>query len=143
MRPPSTPLPAPRAAGTPRTPRPRSTWSRRCPARRCCGAPDPTPAAGRPCGGPCHTARGIVVRIGLGRPVKRMLQGTDRVEPLDTEGGTSLHGTHRPLLANLRVDEAAALPITDGCVVRPARAVLRPPPTPSRLAAHFPAHHRL
>src|SRR5438105_3933883 len=32
--------------------------------------------------------------IGLGRPVKRMLQGTDRVETLDTAGGTSLHGTH-------------------------------------------------
>ena len=49
--------------------------------------------------------------IGLGRPVQRMLQGTDRVEPtLDTWGGTSTYGTHRPLLVNLRVDEAAALP---------------------------------
>jgi len=40
-----------------------------------------------------------------------MLQGTDRVEStLDTWGGTSTYGTHRPLLVNLRVDEAAALP---------------------------------
>ena len=78
--------------------------------------------------------------IGLGRPVERMLQGTDRAErALGTSGGTSHDGTHRPLLANLRVDEAAALPITGGYVVRPARPVLRPPPTPSRPAAHFPA----
>src|SRR6266508_1289819 len=32
--------------------------------------------------------------------------------------------------SNLRTDEAAALPITGGCVVHPARSVLRPPPTP-------------
>jgi hypothetical protein len=82
--------------------------------------------------------------IGLGRPVQRMLQGTDRVEPtLDTWGGTSTNGTHRPLLVNLRVDEAAALPLTGGCVVHPARPVLWPPPTPSRPVAHFPARHRL
>jgi len=74
----------------------------------------------------------------------RMLQGTDRVEPtLDTWGGTSTNGTHRPLLVNLRVDEAAALPLTGGCVVHPARPVLWPPPTPSRPVAHFPARHRL
>ena len=42
-----------------------------------------------------------------------------------------------------RMDEAGALPITGGSVVRSAPAVLRPPPTPSRLAARFPAHHRL
>jgi hypothetical protein len=38
----------------------------------------------------------------------------------------------------MRIDEAAALPITGGCVVRSARSVLRPPPTPFRLAVHFP-----
>jgi hypothetical protein len=43
-----------------------------------------------------------------------------------------------PLLTTLRTDEAAALPITGGSVVRPAQAVLRPPPTPSRSAVHFP-----
>src|SRR4051794_17904459 len=36
------------------------------------------------------------------------------------------------------MDEAAALPITGGCVVRPARSVLRPPPTPCWLIAPFP-----
>ncbi len=37
--------------------------------------------------------------IGLGRTVKLALQGTDRVEGLlDAQGGTSLLGTHRPLL---------------------------------------------
>src|SRR5581483_2729104 len=34
--------------------------------------------------------------------------------------------------------EVAALPIAAGRVVRSARAVLPPPPTPSRLVAHFP-----
>src|SRR5712692_408316 len=37
------------------------------------------------------------------------------------------------------MDEAAALPIAAGSVVPSARAVLRPPPTPSRLATRFPA----
>jgi len=39
-----------------------------------------------------------------------MLQGTDRVERLDPEGGTSHDGTHRPLLVTTRMDEVAALP---------------------------------
>src|SRR6266581_846769 len=43
-----------------------------------------------------------------------------------------------PLLHLTRTDEAAALPITGGCVVRPAQPVLRPPPTPTRPATHFP-----
>ena len=37
-----------------------------------------------------------------------------------------------------RTDEAAALPITAGYVVRPAQEVLRPPPAPTRPAIHFP-----
>jgi hypothetical protein len=36
--------------------------------------------------------------IGLGRPVKRMLQSTDRAGTPDARGGTSHNGTHRPLL---------------------------------------------
>jgi hypothetical protein len=36
------------------------------------------------------------------------------------------------------MDEAAALPITGGCVVRPARSVLWPPSTPCWLFAPFP-----
>jgi hypothetical protein len=53
--------------------------------------------------------------IGLGRPVKRMLPGTDRISR-DTpdrslRGGTSRNGTHRaPPGQTLRTDEAAALP---------------------------------
>ncbi len=43
-----------------------------------------------------------------------------------------------PLLHTTRVDEVAALPITGGSVVRSAQPVLRPPPTPSRPAIHFP-----
>jgi hypothetical protein len=80
--------------------------------------------------------------ISLGRPVQRMLQGTDRVEGLGlldaSRGGTSHDGHSPALLASLRADEAAALPITGGCVVLPARAVLRPPPTPCWLAVPFP-----
>src|SRR5690242_12240739 len=70
-----------------------------------------------------------------------MLQGTDRIPGYrgSLRGGTSTDGTHRaPPLATLRTDEAAALPITGGCVVRPAQPVLRPPPTPTRPAIHFP-----
>src|SRR6266511_2010769 len=80
--------------------------------------------------------------IGLGRPVQRMMQGTDRVETLRlldaSRGGTSHDGHSPALLASLRTDKAAALPITGGYVVQPARPVLRPPPTPCRPAAHFP-----
>ena len=53
--------------------------------------------------------------IGLGRPVQRMLQGTDRISR-DTparslRGGTSRPGTHRaPPRQTLRIGEAAALP---------------------------------
>jgi uncharacterized protein YbjT (DUF2867 family) len=39
------------------------------------------------------------------------------------------------------VGQGPSLP--GGCVVRPGRSVLRPPPTPSRLVVHFPAPHRL
>jgi hypothetical protein len=51
--------------------------------------------------------------IGLGRPVQRMLQGTDRItyNTRSRSGGTSLTGTHRaPPRQTLRTDEAAALP---------------------------------
>jgi hypothetical protein len=79
--------------------------------------------------------------IGLGRPVQRMLQSTDRItyHPRSRSGGTSLTGTHRaPPRQTLGTDETAALPITGGYVVRPAQPVLRPPPTPTRPAIHFP-----
>ncbi len=77
--------------------------------------------------------------LGLGRPVQRPLQFTGLV----LLGGRS-HRWHSPALpCARRADEVAALPITAGSVVPSARAVLRPPPTPSRLATHFPALHRL
>ena len=44
--------------------------------------------------------------IGLGRPVERSLQVSDRV----LLGGTSHDGTHRPFPVTRRMDEAAALP---------------------------------
>jgi len=48
--------------------------------------------------------------IGLGRPVKRVLQGSDRIHSRSRSGGTSRHGTHRTLPAGTRADEAAVLP---------------------------------
>ena len=49
--------------------------------------------------------------IGLGRPVQRMLQGTNRVHHGPRRGGTSRNGTHRaPPRRAIRTDEAAALP---------------------------------
>ena len=83
----------------PRTARPGPKWSCRCPVRRYSHAPSPTHAGARPCGRPCLPARGTFAGIGLGRPVQRMLQGTNRISR-DTparslRGGTSPSGTHR------------------------------------------------
>src|SRR6266540_843104 len=72
--------------------------------------------------------------VGLGRPVERPLQFSDSV----LRGGPS-HLRHSPALpCTRRTNEAAALPITPGSVVPRAQAVLRPPPTPTRHATHFP-----
>ena len=77
--------------------------------------------------------------IGLGRPVKRMLQGTNRVQHGPRRGGTSRNGTHRapPSSADTR-RRSSGPSLTDGCAVRPAQAVLRPPPTPFRHDVRFP-----
>jgi hypothetical protein len=79
---------------------------------------------------------------GLGRPAKRMLQGTDRISrdipDRSRSGWTSLTGTHGALLKTLRTDDAAALPITAGCValwLNRYYGRLRRPPGP---AVHFP-----
>jgi hypothetical protein len=66
-----------------------------CPARRHCGAPRPTHVAGRPCGRPCPQRMKPSPGIGLGRPVQRMLQGTDRIQTGSSSGGTRHAGTHR------------------------------------------------
>jgi hypothetical protein len=80
--------------------------------------------------------------IGLGRPVKRMLQGTDRISR-DTpgrsrSGGTSHDGTHRASPPHHAHRRSSGPSLTGGYAVRPAQAVLRPPPTPTRPAIHFP-----
>src|SRR5690348_1962954 len=62
--------------------------------------------------------------------------GTTRTGP--EAAGLAMTALTGPLLTTLRTDEAAALPITGGYAVRPAQPVLRPPPTPSRPAVHFP-----
>src|SRR5664280_3383639 len=43
--------------------------------------------------------------IGLGRPVQRMLQGTDRIHFGFLRGGTSQHGTHPVSYTHLRAHE--------------------------------------
>ena len=77
--------------------------------------------------------------IGLGRPVKRSLQFSDLVllgGPSHDVALTSpsLYVTH---------ERSSGPSLTAGSVVPSAQAVLRPPPTPTRLAIHFPAQHRL
>jgi len=62
--------------------------------------------------------------------------GTLRPDP--EAAGLALAALTGPLLHTTRTDEAAALPITGGSVIRPAQPVLRPPPTPTRPAVHFP-----
>jgi len=84
-------------------------------------------------------------RAGLGRPVKRMLQRADPASADSRQGRPSRNTcTHRSGPFSVRVNEAAALPITAGCVVRPARPVLRPPPAPSRRppASRLPTGYR-
>ena len=73
--------------------------------------------------------------IHLGCPVQRVLQGTHRIRrSRSTRGGTShLHGTHRAPHQHQHASTTRSGPsLTAGCVVLPARSVLRPPPTPSR-----------
>ena len=78
-------------------------------------------------------------RIGLGRPVKRMLQGTNRIHnwiPTAAElADTALTGH---LLHNTTHERSSGPSLTGGCVVRSARSVLRPPPTPTRPPAPLP-----
>ena len=58
------------------------------------------------------------VRVSLGRPVEHMLQSADPVPADSRQGRPSRNtGTHRSGPPSLRVNEAAALPITAGCVV--------------------------
>ena len=73
------------------------------------------------------------LRLLLGTAVEHALQRTGWVQAVGLRGGPSPHaGTHRIPPPARCIDEAGVLPITGGCVVRPARAVLRPPPTPWR-----------
>ena len=77
----------------------------------------------------------------LATPVKRMLQGTDRISR-DTSGrsrsgGTSHDGAH-DCLKDAAHRRSSGPSLTGGYAVRPAQAVLRPPPTPTRPAIHFP-----
>src|SRR5205807_10282794 len=75
--------------------------------------------------------------IGLCRPVKRSLQFSDFVLPGGPSHmaltGPSVHVTH---------ERSSGPSLTAGSVVPSAQAVLRPPPTPTRQAIHFPAQHR-
>ena len=68
--------------------------------------------------------------IGLGRPVQRMLQGTDRI-PTDSRRVDLAVLRHSPRAFHMRTNEAAALP-SPQVVLSAAQPVLRPPPTPSR-----------
>jgi site-specific DNA recombinase len=78
--------------------------------------------------------------ISLGRPVKRMLQGTNRI-PGDRgslRGGTSHDGTHRaPPDRHCAPTKQRPFPPRRLCCPA-AQPVLRPPPTPTRPAIHFP-----
>jgi hypothetical protein len=81
-------------------------------------------------------------RVGLGRPVQRMLQGSDPVAPDSGKGGPSRNGTH-PIPPTAHA-QAKQRPFPHRRLCCPAaRAVRRPPPTPSRHPAHFPVPHRL
>ena len=78
--------------------------------------------------------------IGLGRPVQRMLQGTDRIRDsnVSSTAGLATRALTEPLPTDATHRRSSGPSLTDGCVVRPAQPVLRPPPTPTRHATHFP-----
>src|SRR5882672_1030310 len=63
-----------------------------------------------------------------------MLQDTDRIQGRTSlGGGTSRNGTHRAPSYHHTHRRSSGPSLTGGCVVRPAQAVLWPPPTPFRL----------
>jgi hypothetical protein len=92
-----------------------------------------------------HVAAGDLVeqrmepsgRVGLGRPVQRMLQGSDAVAPDSRQGGPSRYGTHQPVLCPRARTKQRPFPHRRWCCPA-ARPVLRPPPTPSRHARPLP-----
>jgi hypothetical protein len=115
---PATDQPARRAGGIPRTPRHPPGWPCRCPARRCSGAPRPTPPQDVFAVDLVSQRMEPSFRVGPGRPVQRMLQRSDSVPPDSRQGGPSRNtGTHQSAAPSSRANEAAALPITAGCVV--------------------------
>ena len=114
--------------------------SGRCPVHHRYGAPRPTRATD-------VSAVDLVPQrvkpssgIGLGRPVQRMLQGTNRVRGRTSRsGGTSRHRhSPSPSLDEQTHRRSSGPSLTAGYVVRSTQAVLLPPPTPFRLATHFP-----
>ena len=93
--------------GHPVLARRRRWWFGRCPMRRRCGAPAPTPAPRRPCGGPCHRARGTVVRGRPWPPGKACVAG---LGPCLFAVELATRALTGPFPARERTDEAAALP---------------------------------
>ena len=139
---PLVPRQACRAAGQPRTARPAGWLLGRCPVRRGCGALHPRPLQDVAAGELVVQRVQSVVRDrpwppGTAHAARHGPHRGPRA-PRRQQGGTSHDGHSPALLASPRADEAAALPITGGCVVRPARSVLRPPPTPCWPAVPFP-----
>src|SRR6201989_35114 len=69
-----------------------------------------------------------------------MLQGTDRIPGYrgSLRGGTSTDGTHRAPPDNTAHRRSSGPSLPAGCVVLQVQPVLRPPPTPTRPAIHFP-----
>ena len=101
----------------------------------------PTPATGRPCDGPCPAARGTVVRDRPWPPgtARAARHGPRSSDARPRSGGTS-QIRHSPghSLPDTARGRSSGPSLTGGCVVRPARPVLRPPPTPSRHADPLP-----
>ena len=135
---PSARRPARQRAGALRT-RARSgpAWPCQCRVRRCWRAPPPTRATGRPCGRPCPTARetgarnqpwppGTACAAGHApHPAENFGRRRDQPANRHSPGTPNCLSTHR---------RSRGPSLTAGYVARPAQAVLRPPPTPTRPA---------
>jgi len=102
------------------------------------GAPQDVPAEGLVMQARGTSARDRPWPPGKAHAARHGTGSTGTPRPTPKRRGLAMMALTGPLLTTLRTDEAAALPITGGYAVRPAQPVLRPPPTPSRPAVHFP-----
>ena len=82
-------------------------------------------------------------RIGLGRPVKRVLQGSNRIHQGPRSGGRAASGLTGHLLPDTTRERSSGPSLTAGCVVLRLDRYYDRLRLPPGARSHFPAPHRL